>query len=431
MVNKKVAFYTLGCKLNFSETSTMSRIFINSGFQKVEFSQKADIYVINTCSVTESADKKFKNIVKLAINNNPNAYIVSTGCYAQLKPEELLKVDGVDLVLGNKEKFDILKFIDIGKNTGNQVHACQIYENDTFVGSYSQGDRTRVFLKIQDGCDYNCSYCTIPLARGKSRSDTIENVILKMKKLITQGAKEIVLTGINIGDFGITDIGEKRRYELVDLIKEIDKLKGIRVRISSIEPNLLSDEIIHIISKSQVFMPHFHIPLQSGSDIILKKMKRKYLTSLYSDRVEKIKKLMPFACIGVDVIVGFPNETDELFIKTYDYISNLDVSYLHVFTYSQRANTKSAEMKNKVSINIRRKRNKVLSILSVDKRRKFYSKNINRTLDVLFEKENKDGFMYGFTQNYIKVKKKFNPQDINKVHKVKLDKVDNNNVFYV
>ena len=336
---KKVAFYTLGCKLNFSETSTISRNVVKEGFDRVDFSENADLYVINTCSVTENADKKFKTIVKQALKVNPEAFIAAVGCYAQLKPEELASVDGVDLVLGATEKFNLTSYIDdLTKNPNGDVHSCEIEDADFYVGSYSIGDRTRAFLKVQDGCDYKCTYCTIPLARGISRSDTLQNVLKNAKEISEKGIKEIVLTGVNIGDYGKGEFGNKKHeHTFFELVQALDNVEGIeRLRISSIEPNLLKDETINYVASSKTFVPHFHIPLQSGSDTLLKLMKRRYLSGLYTNRVNQIKESMPDACIGVDVIVGFPGETDELFLETYNYLTSLPISYLHVFTYSER-----------------------------------------------------------------------------------------------
>ncbi|HEX9600774.1 MAG TPA: tRNA (N(6)-L-threonylcarbamoyladenosine(37)-C(2))-methylthiotransferase MtaB, partial [Mariniflexile sp.] len=346
-MRKKVAFYTLGCKLNFSETSTIARGFTDEGFDRVDFSEQADIYVINTCSVTENADKRFKSIVKQAQKVNPKAFVAAVGCYAQLKPQELADVNGVDLVLGATEKFKITDYInDLSKNDFGEVHSCEIEEADFYVGSYSIGDRTRAFLKVQDGCDYKCTYCTIPLARGISRSDTMQNVLQNAREISAQNIKEIVLTGVNIGDYGKGEFGNKKHeHTFLDLVTELDKVEGIeRLRISSIEPNLLKNETIDLVSKSRAFVPHFHIPLQSGSNEILKKMKRRYMRELYVDRVSKIKEVMPNACIGVDVIVGFPGETDTHFLETYNFLNELDISYLHVFTYSERDNTEAVEM---------------------------------------------------------------------------------------
>jgi len=424
---KKVAFYTLGCKLNFSETSTIARSFRDEGFERVNFLEKADIYVINTCSVTENADKRFKTIVKQAQKVNPNAFVAAVGCYAQLKPQELADVNGVDLVLGATEKFKLTDYInDLSKNDFGEIHSCEIDEADFYVGSYSIGDRTRAFLKVQDGCDYKCTYCTIPLARGISRSDTMQNVIKNAKEIASQNIKEIVLTGVNIGDYGKGEFGNKKHeHTFLDLVRELDKVDGIeRLRISSIEPNLLKNETIDLVSKSRTFVPHFHIPLQSGNNEILKKMKRRYMRELYADRVEKIKEVMLHACIGVDVIVGFPGETEECFLDTYNFINELDVSYLHVFTYSERDNTEAAEMEGVVPANVRRKRSKMLRGLSVKKRRAFYESQIGTTRTVLFENENKGGYIHGFTENYVKVKTPWNPELVNTLHEVELTKID-------
>ena len=425
--DKKVAFYTLGCKLNFSETSTIARNFVSEGFNRVDFDEKADIYVINTCSVTDNADKRFKTIVKNALKKNENAFLIAVGCYAQLKPEELAAVDGVDLVLGATEKFNVTSYInDLTKNQHGEVHSCEISEADFYVGSYSIGDRTRAFLKVQDGCDYKCTYCTIPLARGISRSDTVENVLKNAAEISKRGIKEIVLTGVNIGDYGKGEFGNKKHeHTFLDLVKQLDKVAGIhRLRISSIEPNLLLDETIDFVSKSDTFVPHFHIPLQSGSDDLLKKMKRRYLRDTYTNRVQKIKKVLPNACIGVDVIVGFPGETEKHFLDTYHYLNDLDISYLHVFTYSERANTEAVLMDGVVPIKIRAKRSKMLRGLSVKKRRAFYESQLGETLTVLFESENKEGFIHGFTENYVKVKTPWNPKFMNTLHTVTLTSID-------
>jgi threonylcarbamoyladenosine tRNA methylthiotransferase MtaB len=424
---KKVAFYTLGCKLNFSETSTIARNFQNEGFDRVDFEEVADIYVINTCSVTENADKQFKQIVKKAMKLNDKAFVAAVGCYAQLKPEELAVVDGVDLVLGATEKFKITDYInDLSKNDMGEVHSCEIEEADFYVGSYSFGDRTRAFLKVQDGCDYKCTYCTIPLARGISRSDTMEGVIKNAKEISAKGIKEIVLTGVNIGDYGKGEFGNKKHeHTFLDLVTELDKVEGIeRLRISSIEPNLLKNETIELVSKSRAFVPHFHIPLQSGSNDILKKMKRRYMKELYVDRVTKIREVMPHACIGVDVIVGFPGETDEHFLETYNFLNELDISYLHVFTYSERDNTEAAIMPDVVPMNVRNKRSKMLRGLSVKKRRAFYESQIGTNRTVLFESENKEGYIHGFTENYVKVKTPWNPDLANTLHEIYLTKID-------
>jgi threonylcarbamoyladenosine tRNA methylthiotransferase MtaB len=424
---KKVAFYTLGCKLNFSETSTIARDFQKEGFERVDFEEIADIYVVNTCSVTENADKQFKQIVKKAIKLNANAFVVAVGCYAQLKPEELASVDGVDLVLGATEKFKITDYInDLSKNDIGEVHSCEIEEADFYVGSYSIGDRTRAFLKVQDGCDYKCTYCTIPLARGISRSDALENVLKNAKEISDQGIKEIVLTGVNIGDYGKGEFGNKKHeHTFLDLVKALDEVEGIeRLRISSIEPNLLKNETIDFVAQSRTFVPHFHIPLQSGSNEILKKMKRRYLREVYTDRVANIRKVMPQACIGVDVIVGFPGETDEHFLETYHFLNDLEISYLHVFTYSERDNTEAAEMDGVVPANVRSKRSKMLRGLSVKKRRAFYESQIGSNRTVLFESENKEGYIHGFTENYVKVKMPWDPALVNTLQEVQLTKID-------
>ncbi len=428
---KKVAFYTLGCKLNFSETSTIARNFQQEGFERVDFEEVADIYVINTCSVTENADKQFKQIVKKALKNNAKAFVAAVGCYAQLKPEELAAVDGVDLVLGATEKFKITDYLnDLTKNDLGEVHSCEIEEANFYVGSYSIGDRTRAFLKVQDGCDYKCTYCTIPLARGISRSDELQNVLKNAKEISQQGIKEIVLTGVNIGDYGKGEFGNKKHeHTFLELVQALDEVEGIeRLRISSIEPNLLKNETIDFVSKSRTFVPHFHIPLQSGSNDILKKMKRRYLRELYVDRVNKIREVMPDACIGVDVIVGFPGETDEHFLETYHFLNDLDISYLHVFTYSERDNTEAAEMDGVVPANVRSKRSKMLRGLSVKKRRAFYESQIGATRTVLFEAENKEGYIHGFTENYVKVKTPWNPELVNTLHEIKLTKIDEDGV---
>ncbi len=428
---KKVAFYTLGCKLNFSETSTIARSFIDEGFDRVDFSEKADIYVINTCSVTDNADKRFKTIVKQAQKSNSDAFVAAVGCYAQLKPEELAAVDGVDLVLGATEKFKITDYInDLSKNDFGEVHSCEIEEANFYVGSYSIGDRTRAFLKVQDGCDYKCTYCTIPLARGISRSDTLENVLKNAKEISEKGIKEIVLTGVNIGDYGKGEFGNKKHeHTFFELVQALDNVEGIeRLRISSIEPNLLKNETIEFVSQSTSFVPHFHIPLQSGSNAILKLMKRRYLKELYVDRITKIKQQMPNACIGVDVIVGFPGETEALFLETYHFLNELNISYLHVFTYSERDNTEAVLLEGVVPKNVRSKRSKMLRGLSVKKRRAFYESQLGNTLEVLFESENKEGYIHGFTENYVKVKTPWNPNLINTLHKIKLTTIDENGI---
>ncbi|WP_055437628.1 tRNA (N(6)-L-threonylcarbamoyladenosine(37)-C(2))-methylthiotransferase MtaB [Lacinutrix algicola] len=424
---KKVAFYTLGCKLNFSETSTIARNFKDEGFERVDFSETADIYVINTCSVTENADKRFKTIVKQAQKANSDAFVAAVGCYAQLKPQELADVNGVDLVLGATEKFKITDYLnDLSKNDFGEVHSCDINDADFYVGSYSIGDRTRAFLKVQDGCDYKCTYCTIPLARGISRSDELESVLKNAKEISAKGIKEIVLTGVNIGDYGKGEFGNKKHeHTFLELVQALDKVEGIeRLRISSIEPNLLKNETIDVVSKSRAFVPHFHIPLQSGHNDILKLMKRRYMRELYVDRVAKINEVMPHACIGVDVIVGFPGETEEHFLETYNFLNTLDISYLHVFTYSERDNTEAASFENVVPKNVRSKRSKMLRGLSTKMRRAFYEKQIGTSRTVLFESDNKEGYIHGFTENYVKVKAPWNPELVNTLHKVKLTNID-------
>ena len=425
---KTAAFHTLGCKLNFAETSTIARQLTNAGYQKVSFEDHANVYVINTCSVTENADRECKLHVKRAMKANPEGLVVILGCYAQLKPEEISAIEGVDLVLGAKEKFNILSYLDDLQKTENHglIHSCEIDETDFFIGSYSIGDRTRAFLKVQDGCDYKCTYCTIPLARGISRSDTIESVVKNAQEIAEKGIKEIVLTGVNIGDYGKGEFGNKRHeHTFLDLISELDKVDGIeRIRISSIEPNLLKDESIDLVAKSKSFVPHFHIPLQSGSDDLLKLMKRRYLTSLYRNRVAKIREVMPDSCIGVDVIVGFPGETEEKFMETYQFLNELPISYLHVFTYSERENTEAAVMTGLVPIPERKRRNKMLRILSEKKKMAFYQTQIGKTLPVLWEHENKNGMMFGFTENYVRVQKPFDMNAVNKIELLKLQRLE-------
>lgn len=422
-MNKRVAFYTLGCKLNYSETSTIGRQFINAGFETVEFTQQADVYVINTCSVTENADKKCKKVVKEALKYSPNAYIAIVGCYAQLKPKEISEIEGVDVVLGAAEKFQLLEHLqDLTKKPKAEVFNKPIEEANEFVASYSFGDRTRTFLKVQDGCDYSCTFCTIPLARGESRSDTIPNIIKQAEEIAASGVKEIVLTGVNIGDFGIRN--GKREDKFFDLVKALDEVEGIdRIRISSIEPNLLSSEIIEFVAQSKRFVPHFHMPLQSGSNKILGLMRRRYRRELYADRVKEIKRVMPDCCIGVDVIVGFPGETREDFIDTYEFINQLDISYLHVFTYSERENTPAIEMEGSVPGSQRADRSKMLHILSDKKKRAFYETQIGKVEEVLFEGDIKEGFMHGFSRNYVKVKAKYDPVIVNEIKKVKFEQV--------
>ena len=428
---KKVAFYTLGCKLNFSETSTISRLFEDAGFAKVNFEETPDIYVINTCSVTENADKKCKQLVKRALKINPNAFITIIGCFAQLKPTEIGQIPGVDLVLGANEKFNIIAHIEQAesKNDTTKIAFENIKETKDFIPSHSAGDRTRSFLKIQDGCDYFCTFCTIPLARGKSRNASIAETILQAKKVANNpDIKEIVLTGVNIGDFGQGGI-----ENFFQLIQELDKLEGInRFRISSIEPNLLSNEIIDFsLNQSNFFTPHFHIPLQSGSNRVLKTMRRKYLKELYEERVKTIKSYRKDCCIGVDVIVGFPGETEEEFMETMNFLKDLNISYLHVFTYSERANTGAPKLGDTVPMNVRKERSKQLHILSEKKKRAFYEQNIGTEREVLWEHEEDEGVMYGFTENYVKVKTPYNCNLANNIHKVKLTEIDRDGIVKV
>ena len=418
---KKVAFYTLGCKLNFSETSTIGRLFTDAGYAVVDFTAGADVYVINTCSVTEHADKKCRKVVKEALKYSPNAYVTIVGCYAQLKPTEIAEIEGVDMVLGAAEKFRIVEYIsDLTKLPKAVVHQQDIEKvNHQFIAAYSIGDRTRTFLKVQDGCDYPCTYCTIPLARGGSRSDTIENVVNRATQIAASGVKEIVLTGVNLGDFGIRD--GQREDKFFDLVRALDEVEGIeRIRISSIEPNLLSNEIIEFVATSKRFVPHFHIPLQSGSDKILGLMRRRYQRDLYTERVATIKKLIPNCCIGVDVIVGFPGETHEDFLDTYQFLNNLDISYLHVFTYSEREQTVAATLPGVIAGSTRADRSKMLHILSDKKRRAFYQSQVGTVGEVLFEDDQKSGFMHGFTKNYVKVRAKYDPVMVNEIKHVKL-----------
>ncbi|TNF70910.1 MAG: tRNA (N(6)-L-threonylcarbamoyladenosine(37)-C(2))-methylthiotransferase MtaB [Bacteroidetes bacterium] len=426
-MQRKVAYYTLGCKLNFSETSTIARDLEKEGFRRVEFSEPADLYVINTCSVTENADKKFRSVVRRAQQANPEGYVAVVGCYAQLQPEEIAAIPGVDLVLGATEKFNLSTYLtDLEKEESGQVHSCEIGQADFYVGSYAIGDRTRAFLKVQDGCDYKCTYCTIPLARGISRSDTLGNVLRNAADISRQGIKEIVLTGVNIGDYGKGEFGNKKHeHTFLELIQALDATPGIeRLRISSIEPNLLRNETIDFVAQSRNFVPHFHIPLQSGSNEILKLMRRRYLRELYVERVARIRKTMPDACIGVDVIVGFPGETEEHFRETYEFLLGLDISYLHVFTYSERADTPAASMEGAVPMSVRQKRSKMLRSLSVKKRRQFYQSQLGTARTVLFEGENKMGYIHGFTENYVKVKAPWDPALINTLHQVTLSEID-------
>ncbi|OJW18102.1 tRNA (N(6)-L-threonylcarbamoyladenosine(37)-C(2))-methylthiotransferase MtaB [Mucilaginibacter sp. 44-25] len=419
-MNKKVAFYTLGCKLNYSETSSIGRMFTNAGYDTVEFTDTPDVFVINTCSVTENADKKCKKIVKEALKISPSAFVTIVGCYAQLKPQEIAEIPGVDMVLGAAEKFQLVDHItDLTKKPKAVVYNQPVTEANTFVPSFSIGDRTRTFLKVQDGCDYSCTFCTIPLARGASRSDTIESAVQQAREIAASGVKEIVLTGVNLGDFGIRN--GKREDRFFDLVKALDEVEGIeRIRISSIEPNLLSDDIIEFVAASKRFVPHFHIPLQSGNNKILGLMRRRYRRELYAERVAKIKELMPDCCIGVDVIVGFPGETREDFLDTYQFLNDLDISYLHVFTYSERENTPAAEMAGTVPGSTRAERSKMLHILSDKKRRAFYESQLGKTDKVLFEGDIKDGLMHGFTRNYVKVCAKYDPVLVNEIKTVQL-----------
>lgn len=424
---KKVAFYTLGCKLNFSETSTISRLFEDAGFAKVQFEEMPDIYVINTCSVTENADKKCKQLVKKALKINPDAFIAIIGCFAQLKPTEIAEIPGVDLVLGANEKFNLLDHIDetLAKKDAAKIAFENIKKTNEFVPAFSYGDRTRSFLKVQDGCDYFCTFCTIPLARGKSRNASIEKTVTEAKKIAETEIKEVVLTGVNIGDFG--QGGDENFYQLVQKLDQIDGID--RFRISSIEPNLLSNEIIHFtLEEAKRFVPHFHIPLQSGSNRLLVAMRRKYLRELYAERVSYIKSLRPDCCIGVDVIVGFPGETNEEFMETVDFLKNLDISYLHVFTYSERANTTAVKLGEPVPMNVRRERSNQLHILSDKKKRKFYEDNIGSVRTVLFEQEEENGVMFGFTENYVKIKTPFDPSLANTFQTIRLTEIDRDGI---
>ncbi len=418
---KKIAFYTLGCKLNYSETSSISRMCEDKGYQKVDFSESPDVFVINTCSVTDNADKKCRKIVREAKNISPNSFVTIIGCYAQLKPKEISEIPGVDAVLGAAEKFQLFENLD--NFTKGGVFASDIKEAKAFNSSYSIADRTRTFLKVQDGCNYGCAFCTIPLARGKSRSDTIANIVAQAEEIGRTEVKEIVLTGVNIGDFGIQD--GRRKEKFIDLIKALDEVEGIdRFRISSIEPNLLSDEVIEFVAQSKRFVPHFHIPLQSGSDTILRKMNRRYLSEMYVRRVHKIKSLMPHCCIGVDVITGFPGETDDEFLTTYNFLNELNISYLHVFTYSERPNTAAVEMNGVVPQHVRNDRTTQLRSLSEKKRRYFYEQHLGQTYTALFEEDVENGLMHGFTENYIRVAAKYDPLLINELKKVSLKAIN-------
>jgi len=417
---RKVAFYTLGCKLNYSETSTISRMFESKGYRKVEFSDSPDIFIINTCSVTENADKKCRKVVREARKISPDGYVAIIGCYAQLKPGEIAEIPGVDAVLGAAEKFRLIELLDgFVHKPGTQVLASPIVGARAFNGSYSLHDRTRTFLKVQDGCDYSCAFCTIPLARGGSRSDSMDNLLQSASEIAGEGVKEIVLTGVNTGDFGIRDGVREDRF--IDLIRKLDEVDGIeRFRISSIEPNLLSDEIISFVDESKKFVPHFHIPLQSGNNKVLKLMRRRYLRELYADRIRRIKSVIPHCCIGADVIVGFPGESHEDFLDTYNFINEIDISYLHVLTYSERNNTPAASMDGRVAPAERSERSSMLHILSEKKRRKFYEDNLGRVAKVLFENREQDNTMNGFTENYVKVIARYDPLAINDVRKVRL-----------
>lgn len=428
---KKVAFYTLGCKLNYSETSTISRMFEQKGYVKADFTDTPDIFIINTCSVTENADKKCHKIVREARAISPDAYVAIIGCYAQLKPKEISEIPGVDAVLGAAEKFRLVELLDgFVRKSQPEVHASEVEAANTFNTSYSIHDRTRTFLKVQDGCDYSCSFCTIPLARGSSRSDSIINIVKTANEIAGTEVREVVLTGVNTGDFGIQNGQRVERF--ADLVKALDQVEHIdRFRISSIEPNLLSDDIIEFVGQSKRFVPHFHVPLQSGSNKILKLMRRRYQRELYASRVEKIKSVMPHACIGVDVIVGFPGETKEDFLETYQFLNELNISYLHVFTYSERDNTLAATMSGSVNPKDRAERSKMLHILSDKKRRKFYEEHLGKEYRVLFENDVENGMMHGFTENYIRVTAKYDPILINEIKKVRLTAINNRGLVEV
>lgn len=429
---KTVAFYTLGCKLNYSETSAIGRMFEDAGYTEVKFQDGADIYIINTCSVTEFADRKCRKVVRQALRQAPQAFVVIVGCYAQLKPQEIAEIPGVDMVLGAAEKFRILEYIDdLSKAPGKgMVHAGAVKTANSFVNAFSFGDRTRSFLKVQDGCDYKCTFCTIPLARGKSRSNTVESIVENAQQIAAMGVKEIVLTGVNIGDFGngtevIEGTRPKKEALFIDLIKALDDVEGIeRFRISSIEPNLCTNEIIEFVANSKRFVPHFHMPLQSGNNKQLKEMRRRYKRELYAERVAQIKSLMPHACIGVDLIVGFPGETEEDFLETYRFVNELDISYLHVFTYSGRVNTPAHERPDQIPLQERRRRNEMLTILSEKKRRYFYEQHLGEMRTVLFEKHRNKDLMAGFTDNYIKVELPYDPLLINDMKPVELREIN-------
>ena len=423
----RVAFYTLGCKLNFSETATISRDFDSDQYDHVSFDTPAEVYVINTCSVTENADKKFKVLVKKALKQNPEAFVAAIGCYAQLQPMALADIEGVDLVLGATEKFKLIDYLgDLTKKPLRDIYSCEIEDANYYESSYSIDDRTRAFLKVQDGCDYKCTYCTIPRARGISRSDSLENIIKQGLEITQRGIKEIVLTGVNIGDYGKGELGNKKhKHTFLDLISALDDIEDLkRIRISSIEPNLLTNKVIDFVAHSRAFVPHFHIPLQSGNDEVLKKMKRRYLRDLYKDRVAQIKSLLPHACVGGDVIVGFPGETEESFLDTYSFLVDLDVSYLHVFSYSERPNTEAVNLSEVVPHQIKNKRSKILRGLSTKKRRSFYESQLGEKVNVLFENENKRGYITGFSENYVKVRTPWNPQIVNRMEQVVLQSID-------
>lgn len=424
---RRAAYYTLGCKLNYAETSAIARSLEKEGFQRVDFGEQADLTVINTCSVTENADRETRTIVSRSLRSNPDSQVVLTGCYAQLRPEEVGAIPGVDLVLGAQDKFQIARFLGNGeKRTQAEVHSCAIEEVDQFIGSYSIGDRTRSFLKVQDGCDYKCTYCTIPKARGISRSDRLENVVQKATEIAAQGIKEIVLTGVNTGDYGKGEFGNKKHeHTFMDLLQALDQVSGIeRIRISSLEPNLLHEEMVEFVARSHRFVPHFHLPLQSGNDEILGKMKRRYQRALYRERLEWIKEQMPDACIGADVLVGFPGETEQHFADTHEFLSDLPISYLHVFTYSERPGTEAVSMDQVVPMPQRKERNQRLRLLSEKKRNLFYRSHIGSQRRVLWEAKEKDGMMQGYTENYIRLNRPYDAQMINQIEEVRIGPAD-------
>ncbi len=422
----KVAFYTLGCKLNFAESSIIGSTLQSKGFERVDFDQFADIYIINTCSVTESADKKCRKAIRNALSKSPNAFIVVTGCYAQLQPKEIATIPGVDLVLGADKKFNLDEYLnDISKRKNSEIHSCDIESIDYFFPAFSTYERTRAFLKIQDGCDYNCSYCTIPMARGKSRSPKIKKTIFEFESLINKGAREIVLTGVNIGDFG-----SNSNETFFDLLKELDKIGGARIRISSLEPNLLTDEIIYFISESNSIVPHLHLPLQSGSDSVLKRMRRRYSSDYYFSRIEKLNNLIPDISIGVDIIVGFPEESDDEFNQTHTLLSNAKVSYFHVFNYSERPSTDAIKFKNKIKPKIRQNRGKELRYLSEFKKKIFYESFIGKTRSVLFERSRK-GNLEGFSDNYIRVSTPGSSDLVGTIQNVRMEMVGSGLVYGV